>query len=306
MKIQLENVDLQSNSGPNSFAKKLVKHMSALGCEFKLDKDYDIRLAFIENNKQDSLNIPMVQRLDGIYFNTDFDYRKQNENIKKTFLQSDGVIYQTEFNKNLTQKYFGKHKKSIVIPNGSEIELISQVAPMHEPLLESYKNIWCCASDWRPHKRLEENIKYFLEHSSENECLVVAGKTLNFQKNYERVYYTGNLDKLQLISLYKASKYFVHLSWLDHCPNVVVDARASGCQVICSSSGGTKEIAGPNAIVIQEEEWDFKPTQLYKPPKLDFTKVVKNDYNSVYDMKKVSERYMKYLEEILQKHRESK
>ena len=38
-----------------------------------------------------------------------------------------------------------------------------------------------------------------------------------------------------LLSLYKRSKYFIHLAWLDHCPNVVVDARASGLIVIGST-----------------------------------------------------------------------
>ena len=63
-------------------------------------------------------------------------------------------------------------------------------------------------------------------------------------------------DRL-FISLLSAA--FIHLAWLDHCPNVVVDARAAACQIICSSAGGTKEIAGPSAIVIEEDEWDFEP-----------------------------------------------
>ena len=81
------------------------------------------------------------------------------------------------------------------------------------------------------------------------------------------------------------------MAWLDHCPNVVVDARASGCQVICSSTGGTKEIAGPDAIVIKENEWDLKPVKLYEPPVMDFDKKIKNNYNSEYDMREVAKKY---------------
>ena len=69
-------------------------------------------------------------------------------------------------------------------------------------------------------------------------------------------------------------KYFLHLSWLDHCPNVVVDARSCGCQVICSSTGGTKEIAGEDAIIIEEDEWNYEIVDLYDPPELDFSKKV--------------------------------
>ena len=79
--------------------------------------------------------------------------------------------------------------------------------------------------------------------------------------------------------------------WLDHCPNVVVDARASGCKIICSSAGGTREIAGTGATVIKEEEWDMKPVELYKPPKMNFDKVIDNGLNSCYNMELVVDKY---------------
>ena len=85
------------------------------------------------------------------------------------------------------------------------------------------------------------------------------------------------------------------MAWLDHCPNVVVDARASGCQIICSSAGGTREIAGLEAIVIQEPEWDFKPVKLYEPLKLDFYKKVKNTTEVSYDMSSVAKKYKTFL-----------
>mgnify|MGYP001301911457 CR=1 FL=1 len=98
--------------------------------------------------------------------------------------------------------------------------------------------------------------------------MIVAGDKRDIVR-HPRVKYAGNLSQEQLISLYKASSYFVHLAWLDHCPNVVVDAQAAGCNIICSSSGGTQEIV-EKGIVIIEPEWNFKPCELYKPPALDF------------------------------------
>ena len=72
---------------------------------------------------------------------------------------------------------------------------------------------------------------------------------------------------MSLLSLYKRSSTFVHLAYLDHCPNVVVDAQAAGCKIVCSSTGGTHEIVD-NGIVILEDEWDMKPCTLYKPPRI--------------------------------------
>ena len=95
MKIRLENVNLNSNSGPNSFAQKLVKEFQVQGHSF-VSKDYDSALCFIE----DRSNLPgknLYQRLDGIYFNTQFNYDMQNSNILKTYQKAQGIIY-TEFN----------------------------------------------------------------------------------------------------------------------------------------------------------------------------------------------------------------
>jgi glycosyltransferase involved in cell wall biosynthesis len=110
----------------------------------------------------------------------------------------------------------------------------------------------------------------------------------------------GDLPHEALIALYKRSKYFVHLAWLDHCPNVVVDARASGCRIVCATAGGTKEIAGKNAIVLQEEEWNFEPLDLYSPPEIDFDNMLDNDENKGYniDMNMVMLKYRKFIESL--------
>ena len=182
---------------------------------------------------------------------------------------------------------------SIVIHNGADINVIKQT-----PVLQfnKYENLWCCAASWRPHKRLNENVRYFLEHSGKNDGLMIAGNVNSLDiYRHNRIHYLGNLNQKQLYSLYKKSRYFLHLAWLDHCPNVVVDARASGCQIICSSAGGTKEIAGSNAIVIQEDEWDFKPVKLYSPPKMNFAKKINIGQNSELDMMKVSEMYKNFI-----------
>lgn len=206
---------------------------------------------------------------------------------------ADGVVFQSEFNRQLITKYFGEHKNSTVIHNGADVEAINETPELN---FYRYENLWSCASSWRPHKRLDENIRYFLEHSSEKDGLMVAGKIDTFKrKKYDRVHYVGELNQKQLFALYKRSRYFLHLAWLDHCPNVVVDARASGCQVICSSAGGTKEIAGPNAIVVQEPEWDFEPVELYDPPAMNFEKKVDNPFNSEYNMVEVSRKYKNFI-----------
>ena len=297
MKIALENVDLNSSSGPNSFGQKLVAHLkdtvstSGTHAQFTNISDADIALCFIESTTQ--INIPRVLRLDGIYFNSAMNYDQLNFNIKHTYDRSQGIIFQSEFNKKLITKYFGEHNNSVVIHNGADVETISKI-PAYE---HNYNNLWICASQWRPHKRLDKNIRYFLEHKEVGDHLIVAGNTPS-QIEDPRITYVGQLNQNQLYSLYKSAKYFLHLAWLDHCPNVVVDARACGCHIICTNAGGTVEIAGPNSTIIDEDEWDFKPVALYEPPNLDFSKKIDNVYNVDYNMNIVASKYLNFIKDV--------
>ena len=157
MKLALENVDLSSSSGPNSFAKKIIPSLEEEGCELVDLQKAQVSLCFIESYKK--IDCPRVLRLDGIYFNTSQDYKNLNLNIKKTFNNSAGVVFQSEFNKRLITKFFGEKKNNTVIHNGADIERIERTPPMQN---DKFNNIWCAASSWRPHKRLKENIRYFL------------------------------------------------------------------------------------------------------------------------------------------------
>jgi glycosyltransferase involved in cell wall biosynthesis len=298
MKIFLDNVNVESSSGPNSFGRKLISSLREKGNEFVSANEADISLCFIES-KHHELSIPRVQRLDGIYFNNEQDYVSQNAGIKRTYDSSDGVIFQSEFNRKLITKYFGEHKKHIVIHNGADLNAIS-AAPVLKAA-EKYNDVWVCASSWRPHKRLKDNIRYFLEYKKENDVLFVAGDVRDSEMVMEpNIYYIGKIEQQHLYSLYKSSKYFIHLAWLDHCPNVVVDARACGAKIICSDSGGTKEIAGLDAIVIQEREvWDLEPIRLYDPPKMDFNNKVENNLESDVDMAAVSRKYENFMKEFV-------
>ena len=296
MRVFFDNVNFYSNSGPNSFAKKLAKEITGPDCQIVNEKP-DVQLAFIQATN--NFEVPIVQRLDGIYFNIEQDWKRMNAPIEETYRSSRAVIFQSEFNKNLIEKYFGKHSNSNVIRNGTNLTAISKIQPILNDTLSKFDQVWSCASSWRPHKRLKENIRYFLEFSNPNDCLVIAGENPDYFEKNDRIFYVGNIEWKDLISLYKKSSMFLHLAWLDHCPNVVVDARACGCHIVCSSAGGTKEIAGLNSTIINEETWDFEPIHLYKPPDMNFfnSETGKEDYS--IDIKDVAKEYKSVLLEAI-------
>ena len=302
MKIYFDNVNLNSSSGPNSFANRLSDELKRRSHNVSsiASGDFipDVQLSFIMCQKKIA---PLIQRLDGIYFNIDQDFKSLNKPIRETYDNSESVVFQTNFNRDLITKYFGNHWSYRVIRNGTDLNIINSIDPADNKVLDNFENVWSCASSWRPHKRLSENVRYFLETSSDKDCLVILGSDPDFTVKHPRVFYGGHLNWRDLISVYKRSDYFLHLAWLDHCPNVVVDARAAGCKIICSSSGGTKEIAGKDAVVIEEDDWDFSPVKLYRPPILDFSRSVKNQYDTDISINRAADEYLEVFNEVLNK-----
>ena len=296
MKIRFDNVNFNANNGPNGFGIKLAKEFLRQGHDL-VSSNPDVQLSFIQ--KVNEFN-PCVLRLDGIYFNSDQDWKAQNEQIRLSYLSSQAVIVQSEFNKELVFNYFGKRSNVHVVSNGTDLEEIGNIQPLQHDIVDKFENIWMCASHWRPHKRLNENIQYYLEHKKQNDCLLICGKGFqeNVEKKYlsflqsENIFYLGELNWIQLISCMKVSKYFLHLAFLDHCPNVVVDAKATNCICIVSSSGGTKELCDNNDVIILDLDWDFKPLKLYDPYKLNF-KNKTNNKNIGLDFS-INKTYTKY------------
>lgn len=88
MRLQFENVDFNSRSGPNNFGLKLAKQLAADGHELTND-DPEVRLAFIQSRNDFD---PTVLRLDGIYFNTQQDWEEMNAPIRASYDHATSVM----------------------------------------------------------------------------------------------------------------------------------------------------------------------------------------------------------------------
>jgi len=220
VKILIDNVDPGSTSGPNSFGRKLMEELNKRGHQASTAlEDPDLQLSFIQRMSVKAKKTAL--RLDGIYFNTRQDWEAMNKPILESFVDSDLVIYQSEFNKRLSEKYFGIPKASVVIGNGTSLDAISSIPEASHPTIDRFDEVWCCSSSWRPHKRLKENIRYFLENKPKNACLIVLGDNPDFFIEDDSIIFAGKQTWEACISVYKRSKKFIHLAFLDHCPNVV-------------------------------------------------------------------------------------
>lgn len=303
MNIFVDRVDFNSTAGPHWFGRKLADAFLKKGHEVSPNNP-DVQLSFVQASVRFP-GVPLFQRLDGIWYNSETDYKAMNEPIQETYKIADGVIFQSRFDHDFISHHFGHHDNWSIIHNGADLNYIRSVQPAIG--LDAHETVWCCASSWiegeppndeiRHIKRLNENIRYFQEHSGPRDLLCVAGDAGDYTNpDPSKILFLGNLGIDDLLSLYRRSTYFIHLAKQDHCPNVVVDARGAGCHIICSSSGGTKEIAGINATVIQEEdEFGFDAYAYNVESTLDFSNKLKNLYDSNISIEYAADLYLEFM-----------
>ena len=313
MRVLFSNVDFNSYTGPNQFGFKLANELMKNGVEVTPDQaeDHDLCLAFIENYIE--TDKPLIQRLDGIWFKPD-DFIDKNKHILQTYNSADGIIFQSEFDKIMIEKHFGKRDvPSRVIHNGTYAANVLKDKNIKIEWLENIKKdfskVFVASSQWtnRPHKRLDEIIRFvneYSEWSGEKCCLVTLGNSDKFEKNTE-IFYSESFIQIHLGNVLPSQSFvpvcyadwFLHFAYLDHCPNVVVDALACQVPVICSSTGGTKEIVRDRGFTIQEEVFDFELCDYTNPPKMQFEekyfKVIKNGYDlKDYGFEKVADMHI--------------
>lgn len=274
MKIHFSNVSLSSRSGPSTFAQRLATQLTKRGHQIVESRDdYECMLAFIEAASNPIPGSRMVHRLDGIWFKPQ-EFAHKNELIKWTYRHSNHVIFQSNFDKKMVENYWGEKESSSVIHNGIDLEKVEVTVDQIKNLRESFDRIFVSSASWHRQKRLKENTDLFLKIAGDDTraCFVVLGRNPDYVVSHPRIFYTGEVDHSVCLQIYNVASWMIHLAWLDHCPNVVVEALSQGCPVVCSSSGGTKEIVGNNGIVIQELiDYKFELTDYDMPPDLDLS-----------------------------------
>jgi glycosyltransferase involved in cell wall biosynthesis len=307
MKIFFDNCDLGgSRTGPNSFARRIAIELSKRGHVIADPSDYEVALCFIERTPLLNLDKPYVQRLDGIWFKPE-EIKIKNKGIRNTYDDATSVIFQSEFDRKMTERWFGS-KKGTVIRNGIELQEL-EVSSDILALKKQYQKVFVCSSNWHRQKRLKENIELYLHLKSnmdESCCLIVLGSNPDFVWAGNDIYYTNaSIPHEMCLQFYSAADWMIHLAWSDHCPNVVVEAISQGCPIICSETGGTAELVGENGLVLKEgHSYNFEAYDYDNPPVFDTKQIsklpaVQVDKNSV-DITKTVLEYEKVLQQALE------
>ncbi len=272
--------------GGKIFGKRLKVELKKMDWIYS-SRRFDYNLAFISGKYQPGMI--NILRLDGLYFDTENtvgDNSKLNAPLKKAYYEFDKIIFQSEFSKKMYFTHFGKTEKTYrIIYNGVPKEF-SSTGPMYK---YPFDKTLICSSNWRAHKRLTAIIDGFRELKSQNIGLAILGENITIDSR-ENIIVLGRIPPHKLPFYLRGADAFVHLSWLDWCPNTVVEALACGLPVLCGHNGGTKELVKDSGIIMEfEETYDFNKIKLYKPPMPD-PKLVARGMSELLEWKKTIHR----------------
>lgn len=262
--------------------------------------DIFIRLPRETPNKKAKINI---ERIDGLIMNTRWNYKVKNRKIKESIGRSDALIYQGRFCEKAYRKFMGIDEVPYsIIPNGASPGEFKDRKP---------KNYFLANSKWRPHKRLKPTVKCFLRALKKglDADLIVTGKP-DKKIKHPRIQYVGWQSRKQLKNLLSGAIASLHLTWLDWCPNAMVEAIVARCPVIYTISGGHRELAEGSGIGVKDTYWNWGLIDLYDPPKIDRDEVAdamikikkeKIEYpiNDRLNIENVAGEYIKYFEKLL-------
>jgi glycosyltransferase involved in cell wall biosynthesis len=299
--VKFSNVNFQSRTGPNTFAQRLVLELSQLGWTVINDHCHsqrpDVVLAFIEPVTPVHDGVPVVQRLDGIWTKQEQFDAGMNDRILKTYFEAKDVIWQSDFDRKVTTRLFGS-RPGHVIRNGISLARNLEFPDALVNLRNQYEKMFVCSANWHPQKRLKDNLELFqkVRHQFSSACLLILGSNPDVRIADPHVFYTGNIDHQLCLAVYATVDWMIHLAWLDHCPNVVVEALSQNTPIICTDSGGTHEIVRDNGIVIPENvSYDFGVVDYDSPPPINIPSSLdlsKRNVNAHYlDISEVAKQY---------------
>jgi glycosyltransferase involved in cell wall biosynthesis len=314
-----KNYFAREKTGKGKFAARLVNSWREMGIKITEDPKEKADIALhIGRMNYESKARKHVLRVGPACINNNMNWKKINHEKAQSVKKADAVIYQSRYSKKIYHNLVCKsNKPETVIFNGADPRDYDV-----EPFDSHFKNNFLASTRvWLKQKRLKTIIQSFLEIESDENRLIVCGDTQGIDKKYNghnNILFTGPVSDEVLSGFYKACNVMIHITWIDACPNSVVEALVAGLPVICTDQGGTHElleidntIYNACTVLRHDSKFKYKPVNLDKPPQSDeliwMLSVAMKRYahelfglNAKYlHIENIAKQYLKYFEKIL-------
>lgn len=216
--------------------------------------------------------MPMILNQNGVFFPAWYPvgWQKRNDHLAAAVENASHVFYQSEFCKRAADRFLGVSARSSEILynavdtdvfkpkqdrnlSGRPLRLVLTGKIGNSTSSRLISSIAGLAAVRRGGLDAELHV-----YGAIDPAVLVAANALVTEKNLTRsVLFYGPYPHEEGPEIYRGADIYVMNKHNDSCPNVVLEALASGVPVLYSASGGTPELVGPDAGAGMDVEEDF-------------------------------------------------
>lgn len=204
---------------------------------------------------------PIVVNQDGVGYPAwaGSQWEDVNRPLRRALLAADHVLYQSAFAKADADRYLGAASGTWeLLPNAVDT---TRFTPAPRPPTDG--PVVLLAGDQTSPLRLDLGLRTFalVVSAVPGARLVVTGRVppntpsllreLGLEASVELV---GRYTQRDAPALYQRAHLLLHTKVNDPCPNVVLEAMASGLPVVHPASGGTVELVGPGGVGVPHRD----------------------------------------------------
>ena len=229
-------------------------------------------------------NIKTFLRIDGFsvpdYYNNKslrkFDYDRiiTNQNMQLGLLKSDFIIYQSNFSKEMSDKYlYNRNNNYSIIYNGVNTidfkpDIFSHSDKLKLGVLGSLRDtdiMLLSLESFKKIKLVNKSVELWFIGSTTDKVLdfINVWKKNNIAiSNDIKIF--GKIEYDELPNILNKIDISLHLTSGDWCPNSVLENLSCGNPIICFNYGGTKELVGDAGVIIKAEPYDYNINNILK------------------------------------------
>lgn len=253
-------IDIKPEGGVNRFLKNFIKYLRDNNAEITKDilGEYDILFVnswIVEypdvlRAKRKYPKIKVVHRIDG----SSLDYGGYSSGDKKQAevnLLADLTIFQSTYSRYATtKKYNVISNDGPVIYNPVDVNIFYPSSQIYNA--SSKINVACATWSTNPGKGAQDIYKIAI-HNPDIDFILIG--RYPDAPNISNLHKTGVLAEQAIADKLRYCSVFLHMAENDPCPNVVIEALASGLPVLYKDRGGTAELVGDCGVAVKVEDF---------------------------------------------------